>query len=240
MIWKWKKHKKSHCICPNNLSYLYRQPLTTLSKFYQLSLIKGYNLTEIFRIITKIKLDLFVIMIYHSANFEWNQPILHKLLWGNNTYILYFTPTTKTKLKKSGNSAWPKFADNYQHQKPDLYFPMIYDMISFCKLPMKSLHPCKSFWAETNINTTTRTKVKKGLLIPLLGQKFADDNKYLIWPVFYNDISFSNFLMKSMHPFKMYWTETNILTQQKKNKFKKGNNSAWPKFCRWLPISNLT
>ena len=35
-------------------------------------------------------------------------------------------------------------------------------------------------------------------------------------PVFYNDIPFRKFLMKSMYPFKTYWMKTNILTQQQK------------------------
>ena len=48
--------------------------------------------------------------------------------------------------------------------------------------------------------------------------------------------------LKSMHPFKSYWGETislpRILPQQQKLSLKRA--ITWPKFCGWLPISNLT
>ena len=36
-----------------------------------------------------------------------------------------------------------------------------YSDISFCKHEIKSIHLCESYWAETNINTPTKTKSKK-------------------------------------------------------------------------------
>ena len=49
---------------------------------------------------------------------------LQKLLWGNNIFTLYFTPTTKTKLKKGHNSAkiW-RLITNIELY---LYFTMVY------------------------------------------------------------------------------------------------------------------
>ena len=58
------------------------------------------------------------------------------------------------------------------------------------------------------------------------------------WPVFYDDILFCRLWMKSMHSFKSYWSETNILTQQQKLSTKRAITQ--PKFDGWLPISNLT
>ena len=164
---------------------------------------------------------------------------------------------------------------------------------------MTSMHPCKSYLAETNINTTTtmsistqqqnlsrkrtiprpklcgwlpishltcilqwyillqtfneinaslqkllsgnqyqhhnKSQIEKG---SSLGKNFADDYQYLIWPVFYNDIPFCKHLMKSMHPFKTYWTENNISTLQQKVSRKRATSQ--PKLCEWLPIPNLT
>ena len=41
--------------------------------------------------------------------------------------------------------------------------------------------------------------------------------------------------MKSIHTFKTYWMETSILTQQQKQKFERGHNSA----KIWQMISNI-
>ena len=42
--------------------------------------------------------------------------------------------------------------------------------------------------------------------------KFADDNQYRTWPVFYSDIKFCKVWMKSIPPFKSYWVETKSVT----------------------------
>ena len=97
--------------------------------------------------------------------------------------------TKKTKLKKGHNPA--KIFRMLTHIKLDLYFTMI-----FCKLSMRSKHPCQSYWAETNINTTTKT-------------------------LFYNDIpsgidaSLQNLLNRNQY-----------LNPSTKTKLKKGHNSA--------------
>ena len=58
------------------------------------------------------------------------------------------------KLSWKGVITWQKFVDYYQYRTR----PVFYNDILFCKVQMKSMHPCKSYWAETNINTTTKTK----------------------------------------------------------------------------------
>ena len=82
-------------------------------------------MTEIFWMITKITLDLYAIMIYHSANFEWNQCISSKVIEG----YLYFTPQTKTKSKKGHNSA--KILWMSTIIELDLYSTMIYPSANF-------------------------------------------------------------------------------------------------------------
>ena len=77
--------------------------------------------------------------------------------YSGKTITLYFTPTTKTKSKKGHNNQ--NFVNDYQYWT----WPVYYNDISFCKLSIKSMHPCKRFWVETNINTPTKTKLKKGL-----------------------------------------------------------------------------
>ena len=53
---------------------------------------KGYDLTDIFLTITKIKPDLYAIMIHHSANFDEINAPLQKLL----SYLyLVFYPNNK-------------------------------------------------------------------------------------------------------------------------------------------------
>ena len=102
-------------------------------------------------------------------------------------------------------------------------WPVFYNHISFCKLLIKSMHSCKSYWVEPNINTPTKTKSKKGYnpakIMPMI------TNIKLHVPVFYSDISLCKLSIKSMHPCKSYWTEPNIDTRTK-TKPKKGHNSA--------------
>ena len=40
----------------------------------------------------------------------------------------------------------------------------------------------------------------------------ADGYQYRTWPVFYSDIKFCKIWMKSIQPFKSYWTETKSVT----------------------------
>ena len=54
---------------------------------------------------------------------------LQKLLRGNNSFTLYFTPTTKTKLKKGHNLA--KILRMITNIELDLYFTMIYPSTNF-------------------------------------------------------------------------------------------------------------
>ena len=90
---------------------------------------KGYNSTESFWIITKIKLDLCAIMMYHSANYEKNQYIPSKVIEGNNIFTLYFTPTTKTKSKKGHNLVKSlRMITNIELGK---YFTMTYPSANF-------------------------------------------------------------------------------------------------------------
>ena len=100
-------------------------------------------------------------------------------------------------------------------------WPVFYNHISFCKLLIKSMHSCKSYWVEPNINTPTKTKSKKGYnpakIMPMITN--------IKLPVFYSDISLCKLSIKSMHPCKSYWTEPNIDTPTK-TKPKKGHNSA--------------
>ena len=79
--------------------------------------------------ITKIKLDLYVI-IYHAANFEWNQCIPSRVIGGKQyLYLVFLTPTTKPKLKKGHNFA--KILQMATNTEPDLYFTMIYPSANF-------------------------------------------------------------------------------------------------------------
>ena len=112
--------------------------------------------------------------------------------------------TTNTKSKKGHNSVI--ILRMITNIKLDLYFTMGHTSAKFKK---KSMHPCKSYWSEININTSTKTKSKKG------------HNSARIWRVitnieldlyFYSDIKFFKSLMKSIHPFKSYWTETKSVT----------------------------
>ena len=56
---------------------------------------------------------------------------LQKLLRGNNIFTLYFTPKTKTKLKKGHNLA--KILQMITNIELDLYFTMIYLLQTFNK-----------------------------------------------------------------------------------------------------------
>ena len=95
-----------------------------------------------------------------SLQTEWNQCIPSKVIEGKQYLYHLFTPTTKTKLKKGHNLA--KILRMITNIKLDLYFTMIHVYISFLKLSIKSMHPCKSYWVVTNINTPTKSKSKKG------------------------------------------------------------------------------
>ena len=119
----------------------------------------------------------------------------------------------KTKSKKP--QLGQNFADDYQYRT----WP---EFLSFYKVSIKSMHPCKSYWAETNINTPTKSKSKKG---HNSANCFADDYLYRTWPVFYNDISIYKLSIKSMQPCKSYLAET-VINTPTKIQSKKGHNSA--------------
>ena len=92
------------------------------------------------------------------------------------------------------------------------------------------MHPCKSYWVETNINAPTTTKSKKAITLPKLCGWLLISNLTL----FYNGVSFCKLLLKSMHPCKSFWSETNINTPTKLSQ-KKGHNSA----KIWWMITNI-
>ena len=94
--------------------------------------------------------------------------------------------------------------------------------------------PEKSYWAETKINTITKKEVETGPNSAKILRMITNIKLGLCFAMTYPSAN----LMKSIHPFKTYWTETNILSQQQKNKSKRAITQ--PKLCSWLPISNLT
>ena len=149
-------------------------------------------------------------MIYPSAIFQRNQCIPSKV----TERKLISAQQRELSCKKGHKS--PKFCGSSQISNLTCSF----NDITFCKLPMLSMHPYKS--AETNINTTQqKLSRKKGVTRP----NFCEDNQYQSWPVFYNDISFCKLSMKSIHPCKSYWAETNIDTATK-TKSKNGHFSV--------------
>ena len=75
---------------------------------------------------------------------------LQKLLSGNQ-----YQHTNKAKSKKAHNSA--KILQMISNIELDLHFTMIY-----LSANLESMHPCKSYWSETNINTPTKSRSKKG------------------------------------------------------------------------------
>ena len=109
-------------------------------------------------------------------------------------------------------------------------------IISFCKLSMKSMHPCKDYWAETNINTATKTKSKKGHISTNILQMITNIKLDLIFMMIH--ISFCKLPMKSMHPAKVIEWKPIPITQQQKLSRKRAITP--PIFGGWLPISNLT
>ena len=105
---------------------------------------------------------------------------------------------------------------------------------SLLQTSMKPMHPCKSYWVETNINITIKTRSKRVInrpkfcgWLPILNLTFI-----LQW---YTLLQTSD---EIVHPFQTYWTETNILTQQQNLSRKRVITP--PRFGGWLPISNFT
>ena len=136
-----------------------------------------------------------------TTNFELNQCIPSKVIEGKQYLYLVFYPNKNCQKR---NITWPNFVAVYQYWT----WPVFNNDISFCKLSIKSMHPCKSYWAETNIKTPTKSKLKKGHNC----QNFANDCLYWTWPVLYNNVPFCKLSIKSMHPCISYWAETNINT----------------------------
>ena len=136
---------------------------------------------------------------------------LQKLLRGTNIFKLHFNPTTKTKSKKGHNL---------------IKILRMILVIFFCKLLIKSIHPCKSYWSETNINTPTKTYSKKGITQPKSGGWLPKSNLNS----FYIDKKFCKVWMKAMHPFKSYRAEKN-----NKNLAVKDHNSA----KLWRMMTNI-
>ena len=103
--------------------------------------------------------------------------------------------------------------------KLDLYF---YNDIPFCKLSIKSMHPCKSGWSETNINTPTKLSRKRAITQP----KFGGWLQYQTWPIFYVDIMLCK-----------VWMKSKVIEQKRttKTKSEKGHNSA----KIWRMITNI-
>ena len=73
---------------------------------------------------------------------------LQKLLSRNRA-----VSTQQQKLSQRRARTQPKFCG----WLPIITWPIFYNDICFCKLPMKSMHPCRSYWGA-NDNTTTKTK----------------------------------------------------------------------------------
>ena len=149
--------------------------------------------------ITKIKLDLYAIMIYHSANFKSMHPF--ESYWGEAISLPYILPQQQ-KLCRKRAVTWPKF----WIWLPISNLTCILQWYILLQISIKSMHPCKSYWSETNINTPTKTKSKKVHNSAKIWRMITNTP----WPVFYGDTKLCKVWMKSMHPFKCYWAETTL------------------------------
>ena len=134
---------------------------------------------------------------------------------------------TKTKLKKGYN------LDDYQNQT----WPLCYNDIPFRKLPMKSMHPFKSYWAET---------ISLPCILPQ--QQKLSQKRAKIWPKFWGWLSILNLTCTMIYPSaNIQWNqcipveaiERKPISTQQQKLFRK-RAITQPKFWGWLPILNLT
>ena len=139
----------------------------------------------------------------------------------SKSYWVETNISTKTKSKKGHNS--PKFCGWLLISN----LTCILQWYIFCKLSIKSMHPCKSYWSETNINTPTKTKSKKG------------HNSAKIWWMITN-IELDLYFLVISSSAKFEWNQcvpSKIIEQKRttKTKSKKGHNSA----KIWRMITNI-
>ena len=179
-----------------------------------------------FWMITKIKLDIYAIMIYHSANFEWNQCIPSKCIDGKNNFTLYFTPTTKTKSKNGHNLA--EILRMITNIEPALHFTMIYSSANFqlnqC-IPAKVIERIPVSTHQHKLSrkrAIIRPKFCGWLLISYL-------TCTLQWYILLQTFNTINASLPKIIDRKSISTPT-------KTKSRKGHKSAI--FGGWLPISN--
>ena len=92
------------------------------------------------------------------------------------------------------------------------------------------MHPCKSYWAETNINTPTKTKSKKGHTLPKFGRWLPISNLTCILQ-WYKVLQSFNEINASLQKF---------LSGNEQQKLSWKRAITQPKFGGISPISNLT
>ena len=91
---------------------------------------KGYNSTEIIRMITKIKLDLFTVTIHYSTNFECNYCIPSKVIEDKQYIYLVFCRILPQKQKKKKKKKKKKKLS----RKRAITWPNVFERISISNL----------------------------------------------------------------------------------------------------------
>ena len=90
--------------------------------------------------------------------------ILSEYLWGYQSYRALKDASSyvaqQQKLSWTGAITSHNLAVDYQYQT----WRVFYNDISFCKLPMESMHPCKGYWTETNILIQQQKLSRKGAI----------------------------------------------------------------------------
>ena len=152
-----------------------------------------------------------------------------KSYWGETISLPCILPQQKKKSKKGHN-----LAKILQMITKYWTWPVFYNGISFCKLPIKSMHPCKSYWAETNINIPTKTKSKKGHNSAKILRMNPNNEPDLYFTMVYPS---ANSQWHQYIPAKVIERKP-ISTHQQKLSQKRAITQ--PKFGGWLLISNLT
>ena len=154
-------------------------------------------------------------MIYHSANFEWNQCIHSKVIEEKQYLYLVFYPNNKNL---SGNRQ--QLGQNFAHDtniELELYFTMIYPSANFQRnqcIPAKLLSGVQ--YQHTKI----------GHNLPKIFRMITNIELDLYFTI----ISFCRLSIKSTHLCKWYWSETNINTPTKTCKKR---TITQPKFGGW-------
>ena len=109
----------------------------------------------------------------------------------------------------------------------DLYFTIIYP--SFCKLSIKSMHPCKSYGVETNINTQTKTR-KRAISRP----------KFCGWLPISNLTCILQWCKVLQSLNEINASLQKLFSGNEQQKLSRKMVITQPKFGGWLLISNLT